>query len=94
MSNILKNALTVAELIKKLQTLPQNLPVVLEGYEGGYNHELRFEEIEIALYVHTEDYLGNHEQPDYMTAEKQAKTYHLEQALVIRGVRTEQEQAL
>ena len=89
----MKNAFTVADLIQKLQALPQNLPVVLEGYEGGYNHELRFEAIEIALYVHTEDYLGNHEQPDYMTAEKQAKTYHLEQALVIRGVRTEQEQA-
>lgn len=89
---MITNALTVADLIKKLQTLPQDLPVVLEGYEGGYNHELSFEQIEVALYVHSEDYLGNHEQPAYFTHEQKAQVYPIEQAVCIKGVRAVQEQ--
>jgi hypothetical protein len=87
---MIANALTVAELIQKLQALSQDLPVVLEGYEGGYNHELRFEQIEIALYVHAEDYLGNHEQPDFLIGEKLAKEYPVKQALCIRAERAKE----
>jgi len=29
---------TVAELIKQLQELPQNLPVLVSDYETGYEH--------------------------------------------------------
>lgn len=83
----LKGACTVAELIKKLAGLPQDLPVVLEGYEGGYNHCLSFETLELALNVYAEDYYGNHEQPELLSEKQKTQEYALQNALVIRGGR-------
>jgi len=86
--NIPAGAFTVAELIKKLAILPENLPVVLEGYEGGYNHCLSFETLELALNVYNEDYYGNHEQPELLSEKQKTQEYALQNALVIRGGRS------
>jgi len=84
---MLKKALTVLELIKVLKGLPPDLPVMLEGYEGGYNHDLHFEQKPLALYVHEEDYYGNHEDVEYLTVNKKTKPYEQINAVIIRAQR-------
>jgi len=39
--------MTIAKLIQKLQTYPQDLKVVTEGYEDGYDDVLKIELIRI-----------------------------------------------
>lgn len=53
--------MTVAQLIKELENYPQDLPVVVSGYEGGYNDVDTFENINIVLDYHTAWYYGRHE---------------------------------
>tara|TARA_R110000868_G_scaffold35066_3_gene125982 strand:+ start:297 stop:539 length:243 start_codon:yes stop_codon:yes gene_type:complete len=51
----------VKELIEKLQELDPNLPVLVEGYEGGCNDIKDLTEIQIIRDVNLEWYYGAHE---------------------------------
>jgi hypothetical protein len=53
--------MTVSQLIEELKNYPQDLPVVVSGYEGGYNDVDAFENIDIVLDYHTAWYYGRHE---------------------------------
>ena len=53
--------MTVKELIEKLQSLDQELPVFINGYEGGCNDLSDVEDIEVVRDVNTEWYYGSHE---------------------------------
>lgn len=56
--------MTVAELITKLQALPNhNLRVVVRGYEAGYNDITELEELKLKLNVYNNVYYGDHESP-------------------------------
>ena len=51
----------VKELIEKLQELDPNLPVLVDGYEGGCNDLKELSEIEVIRDVNTQWYYGAHE---------------------------------
>ena len=53
--------MTVKELIEKLKSLDQELPVFINGYEGGCNDLSDVEDIEVVRDVNTEWYYGSHE---------------------------------
>lgn len=54
--------MTVAELIEKLKEYPQDLRVVVHGYEGGVNDVSHFKELEILLDYYDAWYYGKHEE--------------------------------
>ena len=54
--------MTVAELIEKLSQYDPDLPVVIKGYEGGYNDLSIIEEIRLQLNANTENWYGTHEE--------------------------------
>ena len=58
---------TVAQLIKLLQSQPEDMRVVVDGYEGGYSDvkPQKLIQIPISLNVHPDDqwYYGNHDDP-------------------------------
>ena len=56
--------MTVKELIEKLQSLDQELPVFIDGYEGGCNDLTDLENIEVVKDVNTAWYYGSHEKID------------------------------
>ena len=58
--------MNVGELIEKLKQYPQDLRVVVNGYEGGYSDIDRFENLKIVLDYHKEWYYGKHESADYL----------------------------
>jgi hypothetical protein len=51
----------VIDLIEKLQTLDPELPVFVDGYEGGCNDISHVTEIEVVRNVNSEWYYGAHE---------------------------------
>jgi len=53
--------MTVAQLIESLKNYPSDLPVVVSGYEGGYNDVDSFENIKIVRDFNKEWYYGKHE---------------------------------
>lgn len=53
--------MTVAQLIESLKNYPPDLPVVVSGYEGGYNDVDSFENIKIVRDFNKEWYYGKHE---------------------------------
>jgi hypothetical protein len=53
--------MTVKELIEKLQTLDQEMPVFINGYEGGYDDLTDLANIEVVKDVNTQWYYGSHE---------------------------------
>ena len=56
----------VSDLIEMLQQLPEDLPVILNGYEGGYWDVGSWEAIEINRHVNTEnlDLWGPHDEAE------------------------------
>lgn len=52
----------VKDLIKQLQTLPQNYEVMVDGYEGGITLAYPPSVVKVALNANTESYYGPHEQ--------------------------------
>lgn len=54
--------MTIAELIQKLSQYDPNLPIVVKGYEGGYNDVSIIEELNLQLNVNTENWYGAHEE--------------------------------
>jgi hypothetical protein len=55
--------MTVKDLIEKLQSLDQELPVFVNGYEGGCDDLTDLKEIEVVRDVNSEKkwYYGSHE---------------------------------
>jgi hypothetical protein len=50
--------MNVGQLIEQLKNYPQDLRVVVSGYEGGYNDVDTFENIKIVLDYHEAWYYG------------------------------------
>lgn len=53
--------MTVSQLIEALKSYPQDLRVVVSGYEGGYNDVDNFQNVNIVLNYNTAWYYGKHE---------------------------------
>lgn len=54
--------MTVEKLISELQKLPPNLPVLVNGYEGGYCDILKIVTTKVKLNVNLESYNGPHDE--------------------------------
>jgi hypothetical protein len=54
--------MTIAELIQTLSQYDPHLPVVVKGYEGGFNDVSIIEEITLESNVNTEYWYGAHEE--------------------------------
>jgi|688.fasta_scaffold25145_4 hypothetical protein len=68
--------MNVGQLIEQLKNYPQDLRVVVNGYEGGYNDVDIFENLKIVLNYHEEWYYGKHEDAEslYGNNAEQLKT--------------------
>ena len=53
--------MNVGQLIEQLKNYPQDLRVVVRGYEGGYNDVDTFENLKLVLDYHSAWYYGKHE---------------------------------
>ena len=74
--------MTVAQLIDSLKNYPPDLPVVVSGYEGGYNDVDSFENVKIVLGYNDEWYYGSHEDVASIYDEERKK--NAVDALIIR----------
>lgn len=59
--DINKNKMKVKELIEKLSQYDPELPIFIEGYEGGCDDADLIQEIEVIRDANTEWYYGRHE---------------------------------
>ena len=77
--------MTVKELIQMLESYPSDLRVVVSGYEGGFDDIApeRISVVKIQLDVGTEDWEGQHEEPD-LRRKGSPSTGDLVDALVFR----------
>lgn len=57
-----KKSLTVGELIERLRQFPDDMPVVLAGYEGGFNDPLHIRKVGIKRDANRESWMGQHEE--------------------------------
>ena len=66
--------MTVAELIQLLQRHPQDMRVVIDGYEEGYDDLTpeQLQMVKISLNTGTREYVGTHGDADYLPKEKLA----------------------
>ena len=71
--------MTVKQLIKKLETMPQNSQVVVDGYEGGVDDIKVIAEVKIGLDYNQEQYYGRHEigEGDVKAVHLRANDYHI-----------------
>jgi hypothetical protein len=76
----------VKELIKLLSEYPENLDVVLQGYEGGYTENLSVQTIVVKLNHNKEWYYGEHEivRDECLTEKADDPAYNLKKVLAIR----------
>ena len=77
--------MTVKELIEKLQTLDQEMPVFINGYEGGYDDLTDLTNIEVVKNVNTQWYYGSHEKIDDLH-EDVLETFTKNGKLRVKGV--------
>ena len=77
--------MTVKELIEKLQTLDQEMPVFINGYEGGYDDLTDLANIEVVKDVNTQWYYGSHEKIDDLH-EDVLETFTKNGKLRVKGV--------
>lgn len=54
---------TAGNLRKQLDALPDDAPIFVRGYEGGYFDAGKFSPVTVALNVHSEWYYGTHDEP-------------------------------
>jgi hypothetical protein len=60
--------MTIQELCDRLSQFPPDTPVVVRGYEGGFNDVLNVEAVEMQLNVNAEHwYYGAHSKPDILS---------------------------
>ena len=75
------DTITVKELIHILQTMPQDLPVLVSGYENGYEH---FHQPKIIKVIHCPEnmyYDGEYQIPDERDTAKRIQAVILERKL-------------
>jgi hypothetical protein len=75
------DTITVKELIHILQTMPQDLPVLVSGYENGYEH---FNQPKIIKVIHCPEnmyYDGEYQTPDERDNAKRIQAVILERKL-------------
>lgn len=77
--------MTVKELIEKLKTLDQEMPVFINGYEGGYDDLTDLTNIEVIKDVNTQWYYGSHEKIDDLH-EEVLETFTKNGKLRVKGV--------
>jgi hypothetical protein len=77
--------MTIKELIEKLQSLDQELPVFINGYEGGCNDLTDLEEIEVVKNVNTAWYYGSHEKINDLH-EEVIETFAKKGKLPVKGI--------
>jgi hypothetical protein len=68
----------VQDLKKLLNQYADDTPVVVSGYEGGYNDLSILQVVQITRDVYTADYMGQHEDTD-------TNAKNVEQALLLGG---------
>lgn len=52
--------MNIKELIEELKTYPPDMPVIVEGYESGYNDITEIKEISVVLNHNKQWYYGAH----------------------------------
>ena len=57
--------MTVSELIAQLQQYPEDMRVIVDGYEGGYDDIKSVHTIPIMVNVNDQSYMGSHDDPFY-----------------------------
>lgn len=57
--------MTIQELCDRLSQFPPDTPVVVKGYEGGFNDVIQIEPLEIQLNVNTIWFYGAHGTNDH-----------------------------
>ena len=64
---------TVGEVITELQKYGTDMPVLVSGYEGGYEEKI---EISVkAVVEHHEGYFGSHDDADYFLGDPDKKPF-------------------
>ena len=53
--------MTIKELKEKINSYPDDLRVLVDGYEGGFSEISEVKKTKVKLNVHTESYYGPHE---------------------------------
>lgn len=73
----------VEELIQQLQALDPKLPVIRNGYEGGYCDIERIDTTKIALNVNEAWYYGPHESADDYKVQENLDKYIVVDAVFV-----------
>lgn len=54
--------MNVRELRAALDEYPDDLPIAVDGYEGGFTENVHLRQVDVRPNVHTEWYYGEHEE--------------------------------
>ena len=66
--------MTAKELIKLLQEVPEDMPIMVQGYEGGFNKPSSVYEEEVILMTERAWYYGQYEDTNGMDYKDAANT--------------------
>ncbi|WP_323753279.1 hypothetical protein [Marinobacter sp.] len=75
--------MTAEELIARLEALPPDTPVLVEGYETGFDDIVEFTSEQVVRYRHAQEWDGEYQAPDRFSSQETGAL----QAAVIRGRR-------
>ncbi|WP_072676953.1 hypothetical protein [Marinobacter nauticus] len=75
--------MTAEELIAQLQKLPPETPVLVEGYETGFDEIVELTPDEVVRYRHAQEWDGEYQAPDRFSNPETG----VRQVAVIRGRR-------
>lgn len=75
--------MTAEELIERLKALPPEMPVLVEGYETGFDEVVELTSERVVWYRHAQEWDGEYQVPDRFSNPKNG----VRQAAVIRGRR-------
>jgi len=74
---------TAEELIARLEALPPDTPVLVEGYETGFDDIVEFTSEQVVRYRHAQEWDGEYQTLDRFSSQETGVL----QAAVIRGRR-------
>ena len=74
--------MTTQELIDRLKEFPPETPVLVEGYETGFNDIVEIKPFEIVRYRHAQEWDGEYQTADQFSGDQPAHS-----ALVLTGRR-------
>lgn len=72
--------MTADELITRLQTLPPDTPVLVEGYENGFDEVIDLKAQEVVRYRHAQPWDGQYQPPNRF---KEAATDVIQAAVIL-----------